>query len=342
MNIKRTNAIFNQDACQVAGGLAPATLDKQSKDCLGESANTTYCVNTPETNSEIDAKQNFTLNLSEFYVIKKTRLIRVKTPEEVAFLEAQFEKDPKWSRKTVQYCKANLNLETAQIYKWGFDKKMILKKNTMNGISVLKSYRNSETRDQKVLPTSTLTGCQEKRENRKANISVDMVDFNNEVEDILKLVNDQNNFRDLPVTKISGSSDDIIDTGFRPVQELISYNGTDGGHEQSFILCQKSNNKNPESRKIETQQRPSALVRNPKLPPSSGLLPKVPLPNKIANFQVPVAILEANRRIEPVMSYSPEIPKSEILPFYDRLLNQMSLELFQENEISFEEAYNSP
>ena len=61
-------------------------------------------------------------------LLNKTRLIRVKTKEEIAFLEAEFKKDPLWSRKTVQICKEKLNLETAQIYKWGFDKKNIIKK----------------------------------------------------------------------------------------------------------------------------------------------------------------------------------------------------------------------
>jgi hypothetical protein len=55
--------------------------------------------------------------------------IRAKTPKEVAFLEAQFAKDPTWSRRTVQVCKRELkNLRTDQIYKWGYDKKLLLKK----------------------------------------------------------------------------------------------------------------------------------------------------------------------------------------------------------------------
>ena len=55
--------------------------------------------------------------------------IRAKTPQEVAFLEAQFTKDPTWNRRTVQVCKRELkNLRTDQIYKWGYDKKLLLKK----------------------------------------------------------------------------------------------------------------------------------------------------------------------------------------------------------------------
>lgn len=64
------------------------------------------------------------VDLQDCYIMKKTRLIRVKTPEEVKFLESQFEKDPEWTRKTVQYWKEVLNLGTTQIYKWGFDKKL--------------------------------------------------------------------------------------------------------------------------------------------------------------------------------------------------------------------------
>lgn len=51
-----------------------------------------------------------------------------KTPQQIAFLEAEFAKDPSWSRKTVQFCKKALNLRTDQVYKWGFDKKTALAK----------------------------------------------------------------------------------------------------------------------------------------------------------------------------------------------------------------------
>ena len=43
--------------------------------------------------------------------------------KELKFLEDQYEKDPKWSRKTVQIWKKALNLRTDQIYKWGYDRK---------------------------------------------------------------------------------------------------------------------------------------------------------------------------------------------------------------------------
>lgn len=61
-------------------------------------------------------------------VQQKSRMIRIKTSEEIEFLEEQFQKDPAWSRKTVQYCKKFLKLRTHQIYKWGFDKKKNLKR----------------------------------------------------------------------------------------------------------------------------------------------------------------------------------------------------------------------
>ncbi|CAI2375703.1 unnamed protein product [Moneuplotes crassus] len=51
-----------------------------------------------------------------------------KTPQQIAFLEEQFVKDPTWNRKTVQFCKKALNLRTDQVYKWGFDKKAALTK----------------------------------------------------------------------------------------------------------------------------------------------------------------------------------------------------------------------
>ncbi|CAI2375278.1 unnamed protein product [Moneuplotes crassus] len=66
--------------------------------------------------------------LSDRYAMNKSRFIRSKTESEVLFLEQQFMQDPSWSRKTVQFCKDYLNLGTTQIYKWGFDKKKLFKK----------------------------------------------------------------------------------------------------------------------------------------------------------------------------------------------------------------------
>lgn len=56
---------------------------------------------------------------------------RAKTYEEIKFLEEMFEKDPTWSRKTVQIWKKALNLKTNQIYKWGYDRKILNKKSSM-------------------------------------------------------------------------------------------------------------------------------------------------------------------------------------------------------------------
>jgi DNA mismatch repair ATPase MutS len=61
--------------------------------------------------------------------MQEMKQIRSKTKEEINFLEIMFEKDPTWNRKTVQLCKKHLKLETHQIYKWGYDKKIQLKKN---------------------------------------------------------------------------------------------------------------------------------------------------------------------------------------------------------------------
>jgi hypothetical protein len=70
--------------------------------------------------SNQSGKLNF--DTSEF------KAIRAKTESEVAFLEAEFIKDPTWNRKTVQVCKKALSLRTDQIYKWGYDRKKLLQK----------------------------------------------------------------------------------------------------------------------------------------------------------------------------------------------------------------------
>ena len=41
----------------------------------------------------------------------------------MVILNKAFNKDPSWSRETVQYLKNHLDLKTSQIYKWGYDRK---------------------------------------------------------------------------------------------------------------------------------------------------------------------------------------------------------------------------
>lgn len=53
---------------------------------------------------------------------------RKKSKHEVALLEAYFEQDPDWSRKTVKALKPLLNLTVDQIYKWGYDRKHLIDK----------------------------------------------------------------------------------------------------------------------------------------------------------------------------------------------------------------------
>ena len=53
---------------------------------------------------------------------------RYKTRDEITFLEQQLIKDPSWSRKTVQLWKRTLGMRTDQIYKWGYDRKMAMKR----------------------------------------------------------------------------------------------------------------------------------------------------------------------------------------------------------------------
>ena len=43
-----------------------------------------------------------------------------------------FNKDPNWTRETVQLLKKNLGLKTSQIYKWGYDRKKLTEKEKEN------------------------------------------------------------------------------------------------------------------------------------------------------------------------------------------------------------------
>lgn len=48
-----------------------------------------------------------------------------KTYDQMVVLNELYKKDPTWSRETVQHLKKRLGLKTAQIYKWGYDRKKL-------------------------------------------------------------------------------------------------------------------------------------------------------------------------------------------------------------------------
>jgi hypothetical protein len=92
---------------------------------------------------------------------------RKKTKEEVKLLEAHFESDPEWTRKTVKSLKSQLHLSVDQIYKWGYDRKNLLKKQSAQS----KAKKNRDSR--KASPT--------------VEISLEpgtIADFNKEVRDL--------------------------------------------------------------------------------------------------------------------------------------------------------------
>ncbi|CAI2372061.1 unnamed protein product [Moneuplotes crassus] len=89
-------------------------------------------------------------------VQQKSRMIRIKTSEEIEFLEEQFKKDPVWSRKTVQYCKKFLKLRTHQIYKWGFDKKKNLKRMENEDKASINRFFDAEFELSKIFPVRNL------------------------------------------------------------------------------------------------------------------------------------------------------------------------------------------
>jgi hypothetical protein len=81
-----------------------------------------------ESDTNLVADSENIHNSEEEKKTKPKRIVRKKTPDEVRFLENEFAKDPEWTRATVQICKEKLTkLKTAQIYKWGFDKKCAIK-----------------------------------------------------------------------------------------------------------------------------------------------------------------------------------------------------------------------
>ena len=101
--------------------------------------NTTENEQNNETNDESQEIINSASDcgsLTDKKIIKKVKTRknlrapkRKKTQEEVRILEAHFNEDPSWGRKTVKALKSLLpNLTVDQIYKWGYDKKLLEKK----------------------------------------------------------------------------------------------------------------------------------------------------------------------------------------------------------------------
>ena len=131
--------------------------------------------------------------------MKKTRLIRQKTQAEVDFLEAQFQKDPSWSRKTVQYCKEVLNLGTTQIYKWGFDKKLAREKREKRK-TTKRGRKSAKTRKANQIQKSKKARGRSKKCIEDADFTskvlavssqVSQIDYNKEVRELVNLYNNQ-------------------------------------------------------------------------------------------------------------------------------------------------------
>ena len=63
----------------------------------------------------------------------------------MVILNRCFKQDPEWGRETVQFLKKTLGLKTAQIYKWGYDRKKLAEKE--NSEEVLLSFSKRSKSD---------------------------------------------------------------------------------------------------------------------------------------------------------------------------------------------------
>ena len=152
-----------------------------------------------KTSSNTTSSSNKSISLDECYVMKKTRLIRQKTPEEVKFLEEQFSKDPSWSRKTVQYWKDVLNLGTTQIYKWGFDKKLSLErkekqrypKKDRNLRKIKNKLKRKKSTKGKRRSKKAPEGMRGRNKKQISKPLVCQIDYNKEVNELMALYNNQ-------------------------------------------------------------------------------------------------------------------------------------------------------
>ena len=118
---------------------------------------------------------------------------RKKTQEEINILEAYFTQDPAWTRKTVKSLKGELpNLSVDQIYKWGYDKKLLQKK-----------YRAQEKAKK-----STVSIPQIKEEPDVTLQEVKISDFNLEVDELCKFesTSTQDSTEETPATPVTAAA----------------------------------------------------------------------------------------------------------------------------------------
>lgn len=105
---------IHQSGFKVTSSLNRAGQEKASK---------TY---DNEVDNEFSRENNLSSNTKTRKNLRAKK--RKKSKHEVALLEAYFTQDPAWSRKTVKALKPQLSLSVDQIYKWGYDRKKLLKK----------------------------------------------------------------------------------------------------------------------------------------------------------------------------------------------------------------------
>ena len=122
----KNKLLVNTDSAIHSNHFCKEALDMDScieelSNVKGETLTSLYLLRHKRENRELS--QTSSLNRKQ-----NARKLRLKTPEELKFLEEQFLLDPSWSRQTVQICKKALNLKTNKIYKWGFDRKLLNKK----------------------------------------------------------------------------------------------------------------------------------------------------------------------------------------------------------------------
>ena len=185
LNSESTSKVFNPDMVQFIVTSNPYDLSVSN---LGQNQAKTI---TPQTDKYQASCSNIKEETSNKVSGKKSKKHsgkgekkRKKTNEEVSVLEGHFTKDPAWSRKTVKALKGILtNLSVDQIYKWGYDKKLLEKKN-------LDKKREQKEFDKKAdeiminLPQETI------------------VDYNNEVDGLLTPVSDTRGAKQANLDKV--------------------------------------------------------------------------------------------------------------------------------------------
>ncbi|CDW82105.1 UNKNOWN [Stylonychia lemnae] len=89
--------------------------------------------NTKNISSVLELTSN-QYQTEDFSFKSKKHIVKLKTPEQLQYLEDQFSKSQRWNNTKMEHIAKILGLKFSQVYKWNWERRMALKKYHEKGI----------------------------------------------------------------------------------------------------------------------------------------------------------------------------------------------------------------